>query len=592
MSRIISRRALLRRLGAATTLLAAPEIIRAAPAFVRGPLGDPRPSDLFSLGVGSGDPGSRSVVLWTRLAPDPLAGGGMRPRPVPVRYCVALDPGMTHVVERGTTIAIAESGHAVHVTVAGLRPNTWYWYQFEAMGAMSRIGRTRTFPDRQDAVTDMRFALVSCQDYAAGYYAAYRDMLSQDVDFVLHTGDYIYEYPASAAPLLDGRNHQGNEIFSLAEYRNRYALYRLDADLQDMHAQVPFLCTWDDHEVDNNYAGLVAEEGAPYTGPEFEQRRRNGYQVYRESMPLRPLNRLLTPRGQMRIFRDFEFGSLASIYLLDTRQYRTDQPAGDNFGSTDADAVAVEPVFGEQLFDQAGIENPSASLLGAEQERWLGERLSQSHSRWNVLGQQIMVMPWNLRASGRRQVEFNPALPPAQKAAILALIDNVANIYNVDAWDGYPAARQRLLELISRSGADNPVVLTGDIHSAWGANLLTDFSNPANADMVAAEFVCTSITSTFLTPDPRTTDFIVRASLADNPHIAYFNGLYRGYCLCDVDRHRWRTTYRSVLGNPLSADSLALVPMQDSPVGTDKVLEIAAGFNAAGSGQRLQTATV
>ena len=587
MTRALSRRQVLRRFGAVAALAATPALIQAAPAILRGRPGDEVASDLFSLGVGSGDPTSDSVVLWTRLAPDPLNGGGMPNRPVPVKFRVARDRGCLQVVRSGVVLALPESGHAVHVTLEDLDPNTWYWYQFEAIGARSRVGRTRTFPASWQHVQKMRFAFASCQDFTAGYYPAYRDMLSQNLDFFVHVGDYIYEGGADASPILPGRNHEGGEIFSVDDYRNRYALYRLDDDLQNLHASVPSLCTWDDHEVDNNYAGLVAEETAPYSGAEFAQRRRNAYDVYRETMPLRPKNRILTPQGNMRIFRDFEFGSLANIYLLDTRQYRSDQPAADGFGSTDADAVAVEPVFGEKLYDAAGIESEAATLMGQQQEYWLADRLYDSRAQWNVIAQQIMMMPWNLRLAGRKQVELNPSLPAPQKAAILALVDKVANLYNVDAWDGYPAARRRVLDIISRSGARNPVVLSGDIHAAWAANLLADFTNPATSNMVAGEFTCSSITSTFTSADPRPAQFVVSASLPDNPHINYFNGLYRGYCICDVDAKRWRTTYRAVLGNPLDPNPLALVPQANSPVGTDKVIELQAGFNAPHSGKRL-----
>jgi alkaline phosphatase D len=583
----LSRRQVLRRFGAVAALAASPAIIQAAPAILRGRPGDEVASDLFSLGVGSGDPTCDSVVLWTRLAPDPLNGGGMPARPVPVKYRVARDRRFLQVVDRGVTLALPESGHAVHVTLENLEPNTWYWYEFEAMGARSRVGRTRTFPAPWQRVQKMRFAFASCQDFTAGYYAAYRDMLAQQLDFFVHVGDYIYEGGASSSPILPGRVHQGSEIFSVDDYRNRYALYRLDEDLQNLHASLPMLCTWDDHEVDNNYAGLTAEEGAPFSGAEFAQRRRNAYDVYRETMPLRPKSRILTPQGNLRIFRDFEFGSLANIYLLDTRQFRSDQPAVDGFGSTDPDSVAVEPVFGEKLYDAAGIESEAATLMGQQQEYWLADRLYDSRAQWNVIAQQIMMMPWNLRLAGRKQVELNPSLPAPQKAAILALIDNVANLYNVDAWDGYPAARRRVLDIVSRSGARNPVVLSGDIHAAWAANLLKDFSNPAASDMVAGEFTCSSITSTFVGADPRPGHLVVSASLPDNPHINYFNALYRGYCICDVDAKRWRTTYRAVLGNPLDPNPLALVPQANSPVGTDKVIELAAGFNAPNSGKRL-----
>jgi alkaline phosphatase D len=296
----------------------------------------------------------------------------------------------------------------------------------------------------------------------------------------------------------------------------------------------------------------------------------------------------------MRLFRGLSFGRLADIHLLDTRQFRSDQPAGDGFGSTSPASVAIEPVIGETLFDAKGILDPAATLLGGRQARWLETRLRRSQAVWNVLAQQVMVMPWNLVRTSRVVVAATlqaQSVPPEQQAQILAAFDAVDNIFNVDAWDGYPAARRRLLEMLQRSGARNPVILSGDIHSAWGANLLADFED-AGSDVLAAEFVCTSISSTFLDLDPRPTDFAVRQGLVATPHIEYFNGLFRGYCLCDVDTARWQTRYRAVgdlAGLADTANPLALVPFPDSPVDTDAVLEIEAGFNSAGSGRRLQT---
>src|SRR5262245_51474894 len=211
MTRALSRRALIQSFGAAAAVAATSGTVLGAPALLRGGRGDPSPSDLFSLGVGSGDPTSDSVVLWTRLAPDPLEGGGMPDRPVPVKFKVALDRGMSQVIRSGTTLALALNGHAVHVSIDNLDPNRWYWYQFEAMGARSRVGRTRTFPARWQQARQMRFAFTSCQDFSAGYYPAYRDMLAQDVDFVLQVGDYIYEGGADTTPLLPGRDHLGSE---------------------------------------------------------------------------------------------------------------------------------------------------------------------------------------------------------------------------------------------------------------------------------------------------------------------------------------------------------------------------------------------
>lgn len=570
----ISRRRLLQ--GTAGMLAAA-----SAPAFVHA-LGDPGAGSLFTLGVASGDPTARTIVLWTRLAPDPLAGGGLGDRDIPVDIEIALDPGFVRRVRGGRRIAKARHGHVVNVLVGKLPPDTRLFYRFRALGQVSRTGVTRTFPRNIDSPEQVRFAVVSCQNYNQGFFTAYRDIVEQDLDFVIHTGDYIYEGGPTATPIAEGRQHDGGEIFSVEEYRNRYALYRLDPDLQDAHATLPFLVTWDDHEVENNYAGLIDENGSDPA--DFAWRRRNAYQVYRESMPLRPWIRVRGKDAAMRIFRSLAYGDLAEFHLLDTRQYRTDQPAGDGFGATDdtlspIEAATLEQVFGERIFDSDGILNPNATLLGARQEAWLADRLMNSRSLWNVLAQQIMVTRWNLATTARlsaRLGSFPTPLPPAVEQALQGL----RSLLNVDAWDGYAAARKRLFDLIDAVNPSNPVVLTGDIHSSWAANLLADFEDPASR-IVAAEFVCTSIASTFLSLDPRPTHEIVRRGVdADNPHIPYFNGLFRGYALCEVDRDAWTTIYRAVgnLADLGAASPFALVPYPDSPVRTDAVVSLPSGF--------------
>lgn len=581
----LTRRRFLRGLGASAGLIAAPAYLVSG----RTRAGDSG-SELFALGVASGDPSHDSVVLWTRLAPDPLNGGGMPRRPVVVDWAVATDPDMGRVIRRGVTTAQPEDGHAVHVVAHGLPSNQWLYYQFRAMGSQSRIGRTRTFPAPRDRAERLRFAVANCQNYQQGFYPAYRDMLGQDLDFVVHVGDYIYEDGPSSIVIAPGRSHNGGEVISVEDYRNRYALYRLDQDLQDAHALYPFVVTPDDHEVENNYAGLIPEESSTTQGAEFVQRRLNAYQVYSETMPLRPGNRQHGKSPELRLYRRLQFGDLADLHVLDTRQYRTDQPAGDGFGSTDPGSLALEAVLGEALFDADGIQDPKATLLGAQQEAWLARNLSQSQARWNILAQQVMVMPWNLIESGRANVALDPSIPPELKAQLLPLFDQVEDLLNVDAWDGYQAARGRLLGMLGRIRPNNPVIVTGDIHSAWAADLLSDFADPDNADLLAAEFVATSISSTFLAIDPRPADFLVRRSLADNPHIRFFNGLFRGYCLCDVDAGRWETTYRAVgdLASLTNPDPLALVPYPSTPVATDAVFTVNAGFNAPGSGERVQ----
>lgn len=563
----VTRRRFLIGSGAAVGVSAAPAILKGLRAEVAE-----RGSSLFTLGVASGDPRAHSVVIWTRLAPDPLGGLGLPGFPIPVRWEVAGDPGMAKVLRRGLALATARDGYAVHAQVAGLPSDRWFYYRFEALGEHSRIGRTRTFPGPRDGVGEMRFALASCQDYQDGFYVAYRDMLRQDLDFVLHVGDYIYENGQTGNPIAEGRRHNSAEVFSVEDYRKRYALYRLDPDLQEAHARLPFVVTWDDHEADNNYAGKVAEEDAPVQGRAFLERRRNAYQVYAETMPLRLGNRLGARRNRLRLYRSLHFGDLADIHVLDTRQFRSDQPCEDGFGSLDPESVALEAEFG-RLFCPEEIDDPEATLLGSRQERWLARGLKFSRARWNILAQQVMMTEWNLA-------------PFAQQ-----FLPEIETIFSVDAWDGYRAARRRLFNLLARLRPSNPVVLTGDIHSAWGANLLEDFADPGS-DILAAEFVGSSITSTFGDRDPRPNDALVRDTVVKaNPQVAFFNGLYRGYCLCEVDRRRWRTTYRAAgtleaIGNP---DREAFIPFDDTPVETDAVLEIPAGFNAPGSGLRLET---
>ena len=581
------RNFLLKSAGASAGLVLAPGILKSARGDSHNLNGE-----IFSLGVGSGDPNSHSVVLWTRLAPDPLNGGGMPDRAVRVYWEVAYDLGMTNIIKRGVSIAHPRHGHAVRVVARGLPANQWLYYRFRAMGQSSRLGRTRTFPGRHQHAENMRCAVVSCQHYAQGFFTAYRDMLDKNLDFVVHTGDYIYESGASGFEIAPGRNHIGSEIFTVDDYRNRYALYRLDQNLQDAHAELPFIVTWDDHEVDNDYAGLIAEETAPFQGDDFVVRRRNAYQVYAESMPLRHLNRPHN-RANFPLYRKLKFGQLADIYMLDTRQFRSDQPAEGGLGSTDPDSLAIEAVLDEKLFDPEGILNANATMLGARQERWLAHHLKHSKAQWNVLAQQVMLTPWNTVKTAQAIVSSlldSQPIPPEQKAQILAAFDNIDSIINADAWDGYEAARQRLFDVLQRRNVSNPVILSGDIHSAWAAELQPNTDDP-NASLLAAEFVCTSISSTFASFDPRPFDYAARLGLGDNPQIQYFNGLFRGYCICDVNNERWQTTYRAVgdlAAIPDIDNPLALVPFENTPVDTDAVIEIKSGFNQPESDERLQ----
>lgn len=500
-------------LGAGTLAVAAfvPSALRSAWAED----GHAQPS-LFPLGVASGDPGPDSVVLWTRLAPDPLNGGGFGSAVAAVDWQVASDPAMTRVLARGRVLATAANGHAVQVPVRGLRPDRWYYYQFEHRGVKSRIGRTRTFPAATALPAQMRFALVSCQDLQAGYFAAYRDIAAQELDFVVHVGDYIYEYAGDPATPA-ARRHVGPEIESVADYRNRYAQYRLDAQLQAAHAAFPFIVTWDDHEVDNNYAALIPEDNQ--TAQAFFARRSNAYQVYRETMPL--ALRGQAPAGSLNLYRQLSYGRLAELLVLDTRQYRSDQPCND----------------GLQILQTCpAILDPNATLLGRDQEQWLFSRLRGSRAIWNVLAQQVMMMKWDLGV----------------------LTGQPVNFFNVDAWDGYQVQRDRILKFMADARISNPVVLTGDIHSSWAADLKGGFADPAS-ELVGAEFVCSSIASVF----GDSNHGLVQATLPSNPHIRHFDGLHRGYVLCTVTPGAWRSDFRAV---QRVADPVLTVPSPDLPL--------------------------
>jgi alkaline phosphatase D len=517
------RRRLLGALGVAAAASFMPSLGRKAWA-----LGEASASQLFTLGVASGDPTASSVVLWTRLAPDPLNGGGMGSANARVNWQVATDPAMADVVKEGALDALARHGHTINLQVTGLAPDRWYYFRFGHRGEWSRIGRTRTFPAANVMPSQMRFVLASCQDYQAGFYAAWRDALLQDdVDFVAFVGDYIYEYGPNLSRPAERRNNSA-EIVSVDDYRNRYALYRLDPELQAMHAAVPFIVTPDDHEVDNNQAGFIPEDDQTLAA--FRRRMANAYQVYRESMPLLPA--VVARASRLKMFRRFDFGRLAAINVLDTRQYRTDQPCGD----------------GLQVLQACGdILKPNATLLGAEQEQWLYQNLRFRPGLWNVIAQQVMMMRWDLGV----------------------LAGAGLNMFNADAWDGYQVARDRIMQFLARHRVPNAVVLTGDIHSSWAANLKTSFTDP-NAPVVGSEFVCSSITSTF----GDNSHPLVLATLPSNPHIRHFDGLHRGYALCTVTPAQWRTDFRAV--NRVASPHFT-VPSADVPVTTLRSFAINVG---------------
>jgi alkaline phosphatase D len=447
----------------------------------------------FQLGVACGEPDPHGFALWTRLAPKPLEGGGMPADDVQVDWQVAEDERFAKVVASGSETARRELAHAVHVEVAGLQPDRWYFYRFRAGSEISPVARARTTPPPDVTPAKLRFAFASCQHYESGYFTALRHMAAEDLDLVAHLGDYIYEGKGQ-----DGRprKHAGGEIVTLEDYRTRHAQYKSDSDLQAAHHACPWLVTWDDHEVDNNYADGTSEEQR-VSADDFLTRRAHAYQAYYEHMPLRLGAK---PVGHdMRLYRNVSFGRLAEFAVLDTRQYRTDQPCGDR------NVVACDGVF-----------DPKATLLGDAQEQWLQQTLQRSPAVWNVLAQQIMF--------GRADRDPGPDVT-----------------WSMDQWSGYDVARNRLLAFLRDERIRNPVVLTGDIHSNWVNDLKVDFGKP-ESPTVATELVGTSIASG---GDGVAVDDYVTAILDQNPFVRFFNK-ERGYVSCTVTPSEWRADYQVV----------------------------------------------
>lgn len=445
----------------------------------------------FSLGVASGDPEPDSVVLWTRIAPTPLAEMS-----IPVKWQIAADQQMQQIVGQGTVEAVPEWGHAVHVVVDNLSPNQWYWYQFQVGKAVSPIGRTRTLPAAGSQVESLKFAYVSCQNYESGYYTAYQHLAEEDLDLVLHLGDYIYEgEPQSGRP----RQHVGPNPVDLETYRRRYALYKSDAQLQAAHAAFPFICIWDDHEVENDYA---KDESQDFVDPAiFRQRRQAAYQAYYEHLPLRPSAQ---PQNQhLQLYRRFRFGDLTEFHCLDTRQYRDDQACDQNGKGG-----------GQVILDCQERLDPQRSLLGVEQEQWLLNGLKESSTHWTVIAQQMLM------------AELQQGIPP--------LVGHWS-----DGWDGYAATRDRILKGITQYQPPNPVVIGGDIHSFWVTDLKSDFQDP-RSPILATEFVGTSISSGGPNSD------LFALALRINPHIKFFESQYRGYVMCVVTRDQWIAHFRVV----------------------------------------------
>jgi len=475
--------------GAAALSGALPGVVLARPA--RAPLGDP-----FTLGVASGDPAPDGFVIWTRLAPYPLADdgmGGMPSRSYEVAWEVAEDDRFARVARRGTAVARPDGGHAVHVELGGLRPAREYFYRFSVEGHLSPSGRTRTAPNLGVLGAPLTMCFASCSQYEHGYFTAYRRLAEEGPDLILHLGDYQYEYTARdyVAPGGNVRDAAGPETETLANYRQRHAQYKTDQDLQAAHAAAPWLVVWDDHEVDNNWADEIPENPQP----NFLARRAAAFQAYYENMPLR---RTSVPRGiDLLLYRRVQWGRITTFHMMDTRQYRDDQPCGDDFNSDCPERI-----------------EPTRSITGAEQEAWLLDGLRRSTARWDVLGQQVFFS----------QVDFTPG---------------AGRGFNPDAWDGYVGNRDRVVAGLRE--ARNAVVLTGDVHAHWAAEVRERFDDPSSPT-VGTELVTTSITAGGDGSEVRPN---TPATLAENPHVKFYNNR-RGYVTTRFTAQEMRADFRVV----------------------------------------------
>lgn len=440
----------------------------------------------FKLGIASGDPAPDGFVLWTRLLSERLTS------PTEVNWRVATDDRMRNVVKKGRAMAAPELAHSVHAEAGGLKPDRDYWYQFSVAGEESAIGRSRTSPKPGDDLDALNFAFASCQSYEAGYYTAYDHMVRENLDLIVFLGDYIYENGPSAANTP--RKHNAPEIFSLTDYRRRYELYKSDALLQKAHAYAPWILTWDDHEVDNDYANDRQEHGAPRE--QFLERRANGYQAYYEHMPLRIGAK---PRGTaMQLYRKIAYGKFAEFLVLDTRQFRKPQPCGGS-GTRPQCATALDP---------------SQTILGDAQTKWLTDSLGASKARWNILANQVIFA----------KCDFKPGPDYGE---------------SMDKWGGYEVSRQAVMKCLEERKPSNPVVITGDVHSNWAFDLKKKWFDESSPT-IGSEFVGTSISSG---GDGRDVLDITAQELAENPHLKFFNA-QRGYVKCSVTRKQWRTDYR------------------------------------------------
>ena len=455
---------------------------------------------VFLHGVASGDPGPHEGVIWTRVTPtaEAIPGSGAGDR-VKVYWQVARDASFRRVVARGSTWTGPGRDHTVKVEVSGLAPNTMHFYRFKAKGEISRVGRFRTFPHSSTMPESLRFGFASCAHIQAGYFSAYRHLAqTDDLRFVLHLGDYIYEVPAQKNAIRGRRHAPLHEAVTLADYRMRHGQYKRDRDLRRVHAAHPFITTWDDHEIANNAWRAGARGHQVEEDGDFMDRKAAALRAYFEWMPLRQ------PRRPSRIDRMRSFGRLMDLFVLDTRQFRS-RPA--------------------QRDGSPSAHDPDRTITGDRQMRWLKERLASSNARWKVLGNQVLFTP---------------------------RVDDLGLRQQLGGWDGHTADRRELLRHVSRERIRNLVVLTGDTHMSWANDVPLDPRAYPVTPASAVEFGVPSISSYNFDDDqglhPRSARALAREATlrAQNPHIKFVEVDSHGYCIARVNKKRMRVDWHYV----------------------------------------------
>ncbi|MGW3514999.1 alkaline phosphatase D family protein [Streptomyces hydrogenans] len=523
---------------AAVTAVTAPALLgAAAPALADAP------APAFPHGVASGDPLPDGVLLWTRVTPSPEAvpGSGLG-ADVRVDWEVAEDRGFARVVASGTTTAGAAADHTVKADVRGLRPATTYFFRFTAGGTVSPTGRTRTAPAADSAAPGVRFGVVSCANYEAGHFSAYRHLAARaDLDAILHLGDYIYEYASGVYPKAEDtvRTHEPrHEIVSLADYRTRHGRYKTDPDLQALHAAHPVVAIWDDHEFANDAWTGGAENHTPGAEGDWAARVAAAKRAYFEWMPVRAST-------EGTVFRRLRFGRLADLHLLDLRSFRSAQ-AKTGSGT---------------------VDDPDRTITGRAQLDWLKSGLAGSDAAWQLVGTSVMISP----------VAFGslPAYLLEPLAGLLGLpAEGIA--VNVDQWDGYTDDRKELLAHLSSQAIRNTVFLTGDIHMAWANDVPARAATYPLSASVATEFVVTSVTSDnlddLLNVAPGTLSVVAAGAVkAANRHVKWVDMDHHGYGVLDVTAERSQMDYYTVSDKRDPAASASWARSYRTASGTQRV---------------------